>query len=141
MTIILVNTRKEKVHMKKKWMAVALAGVMFMASGMAVSAESITRSIGGMSFTAYSSIYAKGADAGTVSDKHQLSMSVNATYGYVNTKTYVGGSSSKSASGSAAAVVPFSAPSDCQSVGITASHSASTGSESWSGSTSAMYPN
>ncbi|MDE5820100.1 MAG: hypothetical protein K2I07_12420 [Lachnospiraceae bacterium] len=127
--------------MKKRWMAAALAGVMFMASGMAVSAESLTRSIGGMSFTAYSSAYKAGADAGTVSDKSQLSMSVSATYGYVNTTTYVSGTTPKSTSGSAAAAVSFSAPKNCQSVGVNASHTASAGSESWSGSTSATYPN
>ena len=127
--------------MKKKWMAAVLAGMMFLAVGMTVSAESLTRSIGGMSFTAYSSVYKGGADAGTVSDKSQLSMSVSATYGYVNTTTYVSGKSSDSANRSAAATVSFSAPNGCQSVGITASHSASTGSESWSGSTSATYPN
>ena len=127
--------------MKKRWMAAALAGVMFMVSGMAVSAESLTPSIEGMKFTAYSSAYANGADAGTVSDKLQLSMSVSATYGYVNRDTFVSGTSSKSANGNAAAVVSFSAPSNCQSVGINASHSASAGSESWSGSTSATFPN
>ncbi|MDE6420565.1 MAG: hypothetical protein K2K87_08565 [Lachnospiraceae bacterium] len=127
--------------MKKKWMAVVLAGVMFIVSGMAVSAESLTRSIGGMSFTAYSSVYKTGADAGTVSDKSQLSMSVSATYGYVNTTTYVSAKSSNSANGNAAAVVSFSAPGGCQSVGINASHSATTQKESWSGSTSATYPN
>lgn len=133
------NKRKGTVYMKKRWMAAALAGVMFMASGMAVSAESLTRSIGGMSFTAYSSAYAYGADAGTVSDKTQLSMSVNATYGYVNTSSLATGTFQRSASGSAAAVVTFSAPENCRTVNISASHTASTGSENWSGSTSAVY--
>ena len=127
--------------MKKRWMAAALAGVMLMASGMAVSAESLTPSIGGLKFTAYSSIYANGADAGTVSDKSQLSMSVSASYSYVNIYTSSPGFSNKDANGSMSAVVSFSAPANCRSVRISASHKASTGSdkENWSGSTSAVY--
>lgn len=127
--------------MKKRWLAVVLAGVMLMANGMAVSAESLTPSIGGMKFTAYSSIYVNGADAGTVSDKSQLSMSASANYSYVNIYTLSPGVSDKDAKGSMSAVVSFSAPANCRSVRISASHTASTGSdkENWSGSTSAVY--
>lgn len=125
--------------MKKKGIAAMLVVVMLMANGVAVSAESKPGSVGEMKFTAYSSISANGADAGTVSDKAKLSMSVNANYKYTYIYTQGDAIVNKSANGSPAAVVSFSAPANCRSVSITASHSASDGTDTWTGSTSAVY--
>ncbi len=100
---------------------------------------SVSGSIGGVEFTAYSSIYAGGADAGTVSSGTHVSMSVSADYSYVNTISLKTGTSHQSMDRVTGAVVTFAAPGGCRSVRITASHSASSGSEHWSGSTSATY--
>ncbi len=66
-------------------------------------------------------------------------MSVSATYTYINTSTLATGSSSDSSSGTTNTKVSFSAPTNGRTVKVSASHKVYLGSESWTGSTSATY--
>ena len=122
-------------------------GVMVFLGGtgaLKVSADTLSPTINGISFSAYSHIDASSASAGTVSGSPNLQVSVSSTYIYLNVKsldtgTIEYGTKSDSASGKQAATVSFSAPEYCKSSAIMSSHTAESGTETWSGKTSAAY--
>ncbi len=66
-----------------------------------------------------------------------VSVYVSGTYGYVNTETLATGTSSNSSGNAGDATIAFTAPANCISVNVSANHSASYGTQTWTGSTSA----
>lgn len=123
----------------KRIVAVMLAIVSLFGFSVSAMANSITRSVNGHSFTATTSISRSNAFAGTLSSSPEIYATVSATYYYWNEVTGQQGSTSQSSSGTAAASVSFSAQKDCYSDYVTGYHTASSGSETWSGSTLADY--
>lgn len=109
--------------------------------GLSVSAMASSQlgEVNGHKFTATTSISEKNAFAGTLSSSPYIYATVNATYYYRDPFTGQSGNQIKSASGTAAASVSFSAQKDCYSDYVTGYHTASSGSETWSGSTLADY--
>ena len=131
--------------MRKKCLAVLMGVVVLFGSAgvLRASANTLNPTINGISFSAYSNIDATSASAGTVSGSPYLEVSVSSNYTYLNLKDLNAGNSNfsftknDSANGKVAATVSFSAPKDCQSSSISSYHTASSGSENWSGRTSA----
>lgn len=128
--------------MKRKCLAV-FTGVMIFFCGtgaLRVSANTLTPTINNITFSAYSNIYATSGNAGTVGGSPNLQVSVSATYSYVNVDTLETGTMQDNKSDIIQrATVNFNAPANCRSVKINAYHTASSGTESWSGSTDAIY--
>lgn len=126
--------------MKRKCLALLVGAMVFFGGtgALMVSANTLKPTINGISFSAYSNISGSSASAGTVSTSSDLQVSVSSTYNYVNTNTLVAGTMQDSASRKAYATVSFQAPANCISVKIHSSHDASSGSETWSGTTEAI---
>lgn len=123
----------------KKRIAIVLAIVSLFSFSITAMANSLTRTINGHTFTATTSIASTSGFAGTLSSTNQIYATVNATYYYLNLETMKTGSYSNSSGAQFAASVSFQAPDDSRSAKVTANHSASSGGEYWSGSTSAIY--
>lgn len=121
---------------KKNVFLAVVMSVMMISAVIPVSAESYSRSVNDIGFSVYTNIDTSRANAGTVSSSPSLKASVSATYSYVNTSTLAVGSNNNSATGTAAATLAFNAPTNCRSVRITAKHTASSGNETWTGTTS-----
>lgn len=117
-----------------------LAGVLCMKTST-VLADTLSRSIDGIGFSASSQITANSAYAQTVSSSSKLTVSVDATYYYVDTGKHVFYSETKSANGKTARTVSFSTPDGekFESYDISAKHTAETSNETWSGSTYEKY--
>ncbi|MCM1056518.1 MAG: hypothetical protein NC517_02790 [Firmicutes bacterium] len=131
--------------MRKKCLAVLMGVVVLFGSAgvLRASANTLNPTINGISFSAYSRIDDFSASAGTVSGSPYLEVSVSSNYTYINTKNINAGISAygtqhDSASGKVATTVSFSAPENCRSSAIASYHTASSGSENWSGETSAV---
>ena len=132
--------------MKRKCLALFM-GVMVLFCGtgaLKVSANTLSPTINGISFSAYSIIDASSANAGTVSGSPYLQVSVSSTYTYLNVKnlsmgTIDYGELKDNADGKQGVTVSFSAPAYCKSSAITSNHTAESGTETWSGKTSAAY--
>lgn len=128
--------------MKKKSLAMMLSIVMIMSVGNIAQADTKSGSLSGHAVTGSSSINSSGASASTgmgISPTAGASVSVAATYSYVNVMTLATGSSNNGSGGTNACSVSFYAPTNCRSVQISASHSAYYDSQSWSASTYEIY--
>ena len=111
---------------------------LLLGSVVTASANTLSRSIGGVSFSAYSTITSAKANSGTTSSNSSFLGKVSSTYTYMNSTSLVNTSTSKSAAGYGSnAVLTFNAPSNCVSIKISSSHEAYCNNESWKGSTSA----
>ena len=122
--------------MKKNVFLALTMSVMMLGAAIPVSAESYSRSINDIGFSVYTNIASANANAGTVSGSRNLEVSVSATYYYVNVNTMKTGTIKKSASGTQVATLTIYAPTNCRSVKITATHTAESGNERWTGTTS-----
>ncbi len=102
-------------------------------------ASSMTRVINDIYFNAYSSISASNASVGTVSGSGNISVTASGVYSYINYNTLKVTTVTKSESDDPAIVVSFTAPSECRSVRVLGGHTAKSGTETWTGATSAYY--
>lgn len=130
-----------KKRRKTKLIATLTAMLFFSVTAIApisASANSITRTINGNYLCASSNIFSSGGSGSTVSTGN-VYVTVSSTYNYINYLTLVSGSKSDYKSGNGSVAVSFSVSGNNKSVSISSSHTASSGSEYWSGSTSAVY--
>ncbi len=120
---------------RKKIGAIAIVSMLLIGSIQVVYANSVNVTMAGVDINASSSISTYGGYA-TTTYGNLGSTAVSATYNY---KHYITGnhkgSYSNSSSGVNVATVSFSAPSECVSESISASHSVSYQGQYWSGYT------
>lgn len=126
---------------KVKALAITLLAAVLCAGTVTARAETLSRSIDGIGFSASSQIDASSAFAQTVSSSPKLTVSVDATYYYINVSQHTFSNETKSAEGMMARTVSFSVPNTdiYESYDISAYHTAETSNETWSGSTYEKY--
>jgi len=123
----------------KKLSALIIAGILVFASSLGIAfADTKRGQLNGHDVIGHSSVTQTSGIAYT-DMLWSGSVSVNATYAYVNINTLETATQTKSAGGQSNCSVSFSAPSSCRSVYISASHWASLSGQTWSASTYDAY--
>ena len=119
----------------KKIVAMGMMAVLISSNAMAVSAQTKSGKVNGINFNTFSNLSRTTASSGTVSSSPKLKAKVTSTYNYIDLKSYDTKTVTKSQNGAATATLSFSTPKKCKSVSISSKHVASSGGDTWSGST------
>lgn len=119
----------------KKIVAMGMMAVLISSNAMAVSAQTKSGKVNGINFNTFSNLSRTTASSGTVSSSPKLKTKVTSTYVYVDLRDNDLITVKRSQSGTAAATLSFSAPKNCKGVSISSNHMASSGGDTWSGST------
>lgn len=119
----------------KKIVAMGMMAVLISSNAIAVSAQTKSGKVNEINFNAFSNLSKTAASSGTVNASPNLKAKVSSTYDYINLSDKKVTTVTRSNSGAATATLSFSTPKKCKSVSISSKHVASSGGDTWSGST------
>ena len=128
-----------KVKFGKIIIAFMFAVTLTFSMGITVFAATSAQGAIGKYATYGSSTITRTTAKATTSFASTGTVTVSATYSYINTSSLVPGSSTKNNGNNSNCSVEFSAPANCSSVRIDSSHSVAAYGQTWTAKTSAVY--